>query len=167
MILRYTTDILRCVYWTTIMIQFSSVLDINSMCPWNKWMLLCRMWRLLDVDRRLFCTLEYLIAQYVVEATELSLRVNNDPLYVCSILFVVKSSSCVTSSSSPSSIILIISILNIQDLLMPKSEAKKVSNWSDVFPWLFHIIIITPFFTYLEINFLQKPFWECLFSTTR
>ena len=91
-------------------------------------MLLCRMWRLLDVDRRLFSTLEYLIAQYVVEATELSLRVNNDPLYVCSILFVVKSSPCVTSSSSPSSIILIISILNIRDLLMPKSEAKKVSN---------------------------------------
>ena len=52
-------------------------------------MLLSRVWRLLDVDRRLFCTLEYLIAQYVVEATELSLRVNNDPLYVCSILFVV------------------------------------------------------------------------------
>ena len=49
-------------------------------------MLLSRVWRLSDVDRRLFCTLEYLIAQYVIEATELSLRVNNDPLYVCSIL---------------------------------------------------------------------------------
>ena len=50
-------------------------------------MLLSRVRRLSDVDRRLFCTLEYLIVQYLVEATELSLRVNNDPLYICSTLF--------------------------------------------------------------------------------
>ena len=46
-------------------------------------MLLSRVRRISNVDRHLFCTLEYLIVQYLVDATEWSLRVNNDPLYVC------------------------------------------------------------------------------------
>ena len=92
-------------------------------------MLLSRVWRLSDVDKRLFGTHEYLIAQYVVEATELSLRVNSDPLYVCSILFVV---NVVTMRH-----FIVITIkhrihhFNFKHtiyFLMPKSEAKKVSN---------------------------------------
>ena len=49
--------------------------------------MLSRVRRLSDVDRHLFCPLEHLVVQYLVEATERCLRVNNGPLYVCSTLF--------------------------------------------------------------------------------
>ena len=49
-------------------------------------MLLSRVQRFLDIDRRLFCTLERLVVHDLVEATDWSLRVNNGPFYVCSSL---------------------------------------------------------------------------------
>ena len=49
-------------------------------------MLLSGVQRFLDVDRRLFCTLERLVVHDLVKATELSLRVNHGTLYVCSTL---------------------------------------------------------------------------------
>ena len=45
-------------------------------------MLLSRVRRLSDVDRRLFVTLEHLVVPYLVETTEWRLRVNIGPLYV-------------------------------------------------------------------------------------
>ena len=85
----------------------------------------------------LFGSFEHLLVHYLVEVIELNLLVNAGPIYVCSTLFRAN-------------------VVTMHHAWSGSLNTKERGNWFPIFPWVYQIIIITQFVTYLEINCYLK-----------